>query len=66
MLHAVIDGFNHFSAEATKRLYHMGNANTIARNKRILQDKDIIEQRGKKFEFVDPIFQLWLSREYLD
>ena len=66
MLHAVIDGFNQFSAEATKQLYHMGNANTIARNKRILQDKDIIEQRGKKFEFVDPIFQLWLSQEYMD
>ena len=48
------------------QLYHMGNANTIARNKRILQDKDFIEQRGKKFEFVDPIFQLWLSREFMD
>ena len=66
MLHAVNDGIHQFAAESTKRLYAMGNANTIARNKRILQDKDIIEQRGKEFEFVDPIFQLWLSRQYLE
>ena len=56
MLRAVNDGRHQFAADQTKRLYAMGNANTIARNKRILQDKDYIEQRGQRFEFVDPIF----------
>ncbi len=64
MLQAVNDGIYQFSSESTKRLYTMGNANTIARNKRILQDKDIIEQQGKTFEFVDPIFQLWLNQQF--
>jgi hypothetical protein len=45
-------------------MYAMGNANTIARNKRILQDKDYIEQHGSKYVFVDPVFQLWLNQEY--
>ena len=64
MLHAVNDGQGKFSSEATKRLYGLGNANAIIRNKRILQDKDFIEQHGQKFEFVDPIFQLWFNQEY--
>ena len=64
MLQAVSHGNYQFAAEATKRMYTMGNANTIARNKRILQDKDYIEQQGQKFSFVDPIFQLWFNQEY--
>ena len=64
MLQAVNDGRYQFAAEETKRLYAMGNANTINRNKRILQDKDYIEQQGQKYVFVDPIFQLWFNQEY--
>lgn len=64
MLQAVNDGIYQFSAESSKRIYAMGNANTIARNKRILQDKDIIEQRGKEYEFVDPIFQIWFNQQF--
>ena len=64
MLHAVNDGIYQFSAESSKRLYTLGNANTIVRNKRILQDKDIIEQQGKEFVFVDPIFQLWFNQQF--
>ena len=64
MLQAVSHGNYKLAAEATKRMYAMGNANTIARNKRILQDKDYIEQQGQKFSFVDPIFQLWFNQEY--
>lgn len=64
MLQAVSHGNYQFAAEATKRMYAMGNANSIARNKRILQDKDYIEQQGHKFSFVDPIFQLWFNQEY--
>lgn len=64
MLRAVNDHRYQFAADETKRLYAMGNANTIARNKRILQDKDYIEQHGSKYVFVDPLFQLWLNQEY--
>lgn len=64
MLRAINDGIHQLSSEATKRLYPLGNANTINRNKRILQDKDIIELRGQLFNFVDPIFRLWFNQEY--
>lgn len=62
MLRAVVDGVTQFSSEATKQIYALGNANSIARNKRILQDRDIIESTDGHFEFVDPIFQLWYTR----
>ncbi len=63
MLHAINDGVTQLSATATKQLYNLGNANTIVRNKRILQNKDIIELEQQRFTFVDPIFQLWFSQQ---
>ena len=63
MLRAVNDGVKHLSSANDNQIYRLGNPNTIARNKRILQDKDIIELEGDHFTFVDPIFQLWLTRE---
>ena len=63
MLQALSDGVQQFSAETTKQIYPMGNANTITRNKRILQDKDIIELDHGVFSFVDPIFELWFKQE---
>ena len=63
MLRAVNDGVKHLSSANDNQIYRLGNPNTIARNKRILQYKDIIELEGDHFTFVDPIFQLWLTRE---
>ena len=64
MLQAVSHGNYQFAAEATKRIYAMGNANTIARNKRILQDKDIIEQRGKVFTLLTRFSNSGFNQEY--
>lgn len=63
MLRAINDGVKQLASVKSNQIYHLGNANTIARNKRILQDKDIIEHDGDHFIFVDPIFKLWLTQE---
>ncbi|MBP5560240.1 MAG: ATP-binding protein [Muribaculaceae bacterium] len=63
MLHAVNEGVKQLSSADAKQLYDLGNANTIARNKRILQDRDIIEIEGETFVFVDPIFQIWFTQQ---
>ncbi len=42
----------------------MGNPNTISKNKKVLKDKDIIEERKGRLRFVDPVYQLWFSQEY--
>ncbi len=43
----------------------MNIPNTVTKNKKILVEKDILEKRGNQFLFVDPVFRLWLEKEYL-
>ena len=64
MLRAVKDGIQQLSSTETKRLYALGNPNTISKNKKVLKDKDIIEERKGRLWFVDPIYKLWFSQEY--
>lgn len=64
MLKAIAHGEQHFSSQAVKQLYNLGNPNTIVKNKKTLQNKDIIEKEKENFAFVDPIYHLWFKEEY--
>jgi hypothetical protein len=64
MLRAIKDGVQQLSSIETKKSYAMGNPNTISKNKKVLKDKDIIEERKGRLRFVDPVYQLWFSQEY--
>lgn len=64
MLRAIKDGVQQLSSVETKNTYALGNPNTINKNKKVLRDKDIIEERKGKLWFVDPVYRLWFSQEY--
>lgn len=64
LLKAVSDGAQQLTSQQTKQRYALGNPNTISKNKRTLQNKDIIERHGEQFVFVDPIYQIWFKQEY--
>lgn len=64
MLKAICNGERHLSSQAAKQLYSLGNPNTIAKNKQMLQNKDIIEKQQDRFVFVDPVYRLWFKQEY--
>ena len=64
MLRAIKDGVLQLSSAEVRQKYHLGNPNTISKNKRILQNKDIVEAQGGRLVFVDPIYRLWFSKEY--
>lgn len=64
MLKAIANGEQHFSSQAVKQIYNLGNPNTIVKNKKTLQNKDIIEKQKDDFVFVDPIYRLWFKGEY--
>lgn len=64
MLKAVANGEEHFSSAEARMKYGLGNPNTISKNKKILQNKDIIEKDDGQYSFVDPIYKLWLVKEY--
>ncbi len=64
MLKAVSNGEFKFSSQDVKQRYGLGNPNTIMKNKKALQDKDIIDKHGNGFIFVDPVYRIWFANEY--
>ena len=66
MLIAIANREEQLSAKLTVERYGLGGSQTIARNKKTLVEKDIVEydaQRG--YQFVDPVFCLWFKQQYL-
>ena len=64
MLKAICQGEQHFSSKSVRDVYNLGNPNTISKNKKTLQAKDIIEKQKENYAFVDPIYHLWFKEEY--
>lgn len=46
---------------AVRSRYALGNPNTLNRNKKYLQQQDVIEQQGRTLQFVDPLFKRWIA-----
>ena len=64
LLRAIAAGETKFSSAEVNSKYNLGNPNTLAKNKRSLQEQDIIEKtQNNTFHFVDPIFKLWIEKE---
>ena len=63
LLRAVANGEHRLSAASVKQRYNLGNPNTLARNKRILQQRDILTQSTTALRFIDPIYRLWLRSQ---
>ena len=64
LLRAIAAGETKFSSVEVNSKYNLGNPNTLAKNKRSLQEQDIIEKtKDNTFHFVDPIFKLWIEKE---
>ena len=64
MLVAIASGEQHLSSKEVVRKYELGGAQTIAKNKKSLVAKDIVELRNGSFSFVDPVFLLWFKQQY--
>ena len=65
MLRAIKDGVQQLASAEAKSRYSLGNPNTISKNKKLLQNKDIVEKQKGKLVFVDPIYRLWFAQEYI-
>ncbi len=64
MLKAVASGEKHLNAKETVEKYGLGQPQSITRNKKVLVEKDLLEKRLSDLLFVDPLFELWIKREY--
>lgn len=64
LLRAVSSGQKRLTSASTLETYHLGNPNTINKNKKILRNKDILELHDDgTLDFIDTIFKLWLSSQ---
>lgn len=61
MLRAILDGVSQLSSEDTVRKYHLGNPNTINRNKKVLQEKSFVDSEEGHLVIADPVFKLWFK-----
>lgn len=64
MLKAIASGEKHLNAQRTVEKYGLGQPQSITRNKKVLVEKDLLEKRLTDLYFVDPLFELWIKREY--
>lgn len=62
MLRAISDGVGQLSSEETVSRYHLGNPNTIQRNKKVLQEKSFVDAENGVLYISDPVFNLWFKR----
>ncbi len=44
--------------------YNVGSAQNVSKNKKLFQEKDIVEKDNAKFAFLDPIFEIWFRNTF--
>jgi len=64
LLKAIAAGEQHFNAADVVNRYDLGLPRTITRNKNVLISKDLVEKNKGVLQIIDPVFELWLKREY--
>lgn len=62
MLKAIVSGETKLTAKEVLDKYHLGNPNTIVRNKRVLLEKSFVESDNGILSISDPIFLLWYKK----
>lgn len=65
-LHALLEGIVQFSAQQVLHDYDLGTSANILRIKDALVNKEILDITGKKLEFLDPFYKLWLNTNYFN
>jgi len=61
---AILDGVTKFSAQEILDKYKFNSSANVVRLKEAVQKKEILEQEGEKWYFLDPLFKSWLKRVY--
>ena len=64
MLKAIVCDEQHLNAADVVKRYALGGPQTITRNKRLLAERDIIEEESGGYHFVDPVFRLWFINNH--
>lgn len=63
-LRAVIDKEEKISSKQSIRKYNLGTPGNIQRIKKAIENKEIIDFFEKEPNFIDPLFQYWLAKNF--
>jgi AAA+ ATPase superfamily predicted ATPase len=66
LLKAVVHGENRFTSVDVMAEHRLGTPRNVSKNKTLLINNDIIQANEKRFEFVDPAFELWFRHNFLN
>ena len=64
LLIAVVKNEPFLTSVETLNKYKMGTPQNVSKNKKVLQNRDIIEKTRDGFNFLDPVFKRWFVGEY--
>ena len=64
LLKAIAMGESRLNSKDTIAAYNLGTGASVTKNKKLLLEKDLIDQTSKGFEFLDPAFRLWFLKQY--
>ena len=59
LLTAIVNKEQYLTSVDTMNKYNMGTPQNVSKNKKILQNRDIIEKTKDGFVFLDPVFKRW-------
>jgi len=65
-LEAVLKGEEKISSKDIIITYKLGTSSNVNRIKGALISKEIIEIRGNKIDFIDPMYKNWLKKHYFN
>jgi len=63
LIFAILNGETKLTAAETMQKYNLGTPRNVSKNKKVLEDKDIVEIHGESISFNDPIFEYWLRKK---
>jgi hypothetical protein len=64
LLLAIVNGETKLTAVQTMNRYRIGTPNNILKNKQILMNKDIIDEKDGRYFLLDPVYEMWLRRTF--
>jgi len=66
LLIAVANDEQCLTAVETLNTYNIGTPQNVSKNKKMLQNRDIIENTKEGFDFLDPVFKRWFVKMYIN
>ena len=66
LLKAVANGEKQLTSSKVMQKYKLGTPRNVSKNKTTLMNADIINEEDKCYEFLDPAFEKWFRKQFLN